>query len=52
MMKITKIENKHIKVKEPQRKLSRKNYAPKKTSHHQMKMKSMTVKHKELYSWK
>ena len=43
MMKITKIENKHIKEKEPQRKFSRKSYAPKKTSPHQMKIKSMTV---------
>jgi hypothetical protein len=35
---------KHIKVKELQRKFSRKKFAPKKTSHHQMKMKSVTVK--------
>jgi hypothetical protein len=48
---MTKKENKHIKAKEPQRKISRKAYAPKKTSHHQMKMKSMTVRQKELYSW-
>jgi hypothetical protein len=51
MMKVTQIENKHIKGKEPQRNFSRKTYAPKKTSHHQMKMKSVTVRHKELYSW-
>jgi hypothetical protein len=38
MMKVTQKENKHIKAKEPQRKFSRKDYAPKKTSHHQMKM--------------
>jgi hypothetical protein len=29
MMKINQIENKHIKAKEPQRKFSRKSYAPK-----------------------
>jgi hypothetical protein len=52
MMKINKIENKHIKAKEPQRKFSRKAYAPKKTSPHQMKMKSVAVIHKDLYSWK
>jgi hypothetical protein len=39
------------KGKEPQRKFSTKSYAPKKTSHHQMKMKSMIVRHKEFYSW-
>ena len=50
-MKITQIENKHIKAKEPQRKISRKAYAPKKTSPHQMKIKLMTVRHKEFYSW-
>jgi hypothetical protein len=50
MMKFTQKENKHIKVKEPQRKFSRKTYVPKKTSHHQIKMKSVTVKHKEFYS--
>ena len=50
-MKITQIENKHTKAKEPQRNLSRKAYAPNKTYPHQMKMKSVTVKHKELYSW-
>ena len=38
--------NKHIKAKEPQRNFSRKSYAPKKTSHHQMKMKSVTVRQK------
>jgi hypothetical protein len=36
-MKVTQISNKHIKEKEPQRKFSRKDYAPNKTSHHQMK---------------
>jgi hypothetical protein len=51
IMNITQIENKHIKEKEPQRKLSRKAYAPNKTSPHQMKMKSVTMKQKELYSW-
>jgi hypothetical protein len=50
MMNITQIENKHIKEKEPQRKISRKSYGPKKTSPHQMKMNLVTVKHKE-YSW-
>jgi hypothetical protein len=39
------------KVKEPQRKFSRKTYVPKKTSHHQMKMKSVTVRQKYFYSW-
>jgi hypothetical protein len=39
MMKVTQNANRHIKEKEPQRKFSRKSYAPKKTSHHQMKMK-------------
>jgi hypothetical protein len=34
IMKVTQIENKHIKEKEPQRKFSGKDYAPKKTSHH------------------
>jgi hypothetical protein len=34
MMKVTQIENKHINEKQPQRKLSRKDYAPKKTYHH------------------
>jgi hypothetical protein len=52
MMKVTQIENKHKKAKEPQRKFSRKYYAPKKTSHHQMKLKSVTVRQKEFYSWK
>ena len=44
--------NTHIKAKELQRKISRKDYASKKTSHHQMKMKSMTVRQQEFYSWK
>ena len=51
-MKITQIENKNIKSKEPQRKFSRKTYAPKKTFPHQMKMKSMIVRREEFYSWK
>jgi hypothetical protein len=51
-MKVTQKANKHIKVKELQRKFSRKTFAPKKTSHHQMKMKLVTVKHGEFYSWK
>jgi hypothetical protein len=42
----------HIKAKELQRKISRKSYASKKTSHHQMKMKSVTVRQEEFYSWK
>jgi hypothetical protein len=44
MMKVNQKENKHIKVKELQRKFSRKTFAPKKTSHHQMNMKSVTMK--------
>jgi hypothetical protein len=51
MMKVTQIENKHIKEKEPQRKFSRKSYAPKNTSHHHMKIKKVTVIQKDLYSW-
>jgi hypothetical protein len=51
MIKVTQKPNKHIKAKEPQRKFSRKAYALNKTSHHQMKMKSVTVRHKEFYSW-
>jgi hypothetical protein len=51
MIRVTQKANKHIKAKEPQRKFSRKTYAPKKTSHHQMKMKSVTVRQKEFYSW-
>jgi hypothetical protein len=39
----SKKKKKHIKAKEPQIKFSRKSYAPKKTSHHPMKMKSVTV---------
>jgi hypothetical protein len=46
MMKITQTTNKHIKEKEPQRKISRKSYTLKKTSPHEMKMKSMIVKNK------
>jgi hypothetical protein len=52
MMKVTQEEDKHIKVKELQRNFSRKTFAPKKTSHHQMKMKSVTMKQGEFYSWK
>jgi hypothetical protein len=40
-----------VKVKELQRKFPRKTFAPKKTSHHQMKMKSVIVKQGEFYSW-
>jgi hypothetical protein len=50
-MKVTQNENTHIKEKELQRKFSRKYYTPKKTSHHQMKMKSMTMRQEEFYSW-
>jgi hypothetical protein len=39
------------KGKGTQRKFTRKTYAPKKTSHHHMKMKSVRVRHKEFYSW-
>ena len=52
MMKVTQKADKHIKVKELQRKFSRKKNSPKKTSHHQMKMKSVTVKQGEFYSSK
>jgi hypothetical protein len=45
MMKVTQNS------KELQRKFSRKAYAPKKTSHHQMKMKSVIVRQEEFYSW-
>jgi hypothetical protein len=51
MMKVTQKANKQIKVKELQRKFSRKTFAPKNTSHHQMKMKSVTVKQGLFYSW-
>jgi hypothetical protein len=51
MIKITQIVNKHINEKEPKRILSTKYYAPKKAYPHQMKMKSVTVRKKELYSW-
>jgi hypothetical protein len=51
MMKVTEKENTHIKAKELQRKFSRKSYTPKKTSHHQMKMKSATMRQEEFYSW-
>jgi hypothetical protein len=44
MMKVTQKENTHVKAKELQRKFSRKSYTPKKTSHHQMKMKSVTMR--------
>jgi hypothetical protein len=47
----SKGKKKNIKEKEPQRKFSRKAYAPKNTSHHQMKMKLVTVRQKEFYSW-
>jgi hypothetical protein len=43
MVEITQIENKHIKAKKPKINLSRKAYAPKKTSPHQMNMKLVTV---------
>jgi hypothetical protein len=39
------------KVKITTKKVFKKNFAPKKTSHHQMKMKSVTVKQGEFYSW-
>jgi hypothetical protein len=44
-------EKTHIKEKELQRKFSRKTYTPKKTSHYQMKMKSVTMRQEEFYSW-
>jgi hypothetical protein len=50
-MKVTQKANRHIKTKELQRKFSRKAYTPNKTSHHQMKMKLVTVRHEEFYSW-
>jgi pyrimidine operon attenuation protein/uracil phosphoribosyltransferase len=43
MMKVTQNANTHIKAKELQIKFLRKDYSPKKTSHHQMRMKSVTV---------
>jgi hypothetical protein len=46
MMNVTKKEDKHIKEKWPQINFSRKTYAPTNTSHHHMKMKSMTVSRK------
>jgi hypothetical protein len=49
-MQITQLGNRHIKEKEPERRFSRKNYAPKKTSPHQMKMKLVTVRQKYFYS--
>jgi hypothetical protein len=52
MMKMIQIENKHIKEKEPKIKSSRKVYASKKKTPNEMKMKSLKVRHKELYSWK
>jgi hypothetical protein len=51
IMKVTQKANKHIKEKELQRKFSIKYYATKKTSYHQMKMKSMTMRQEEFYSW-
>jgi hypothetical protein len=45
MMKVNQKKNTHIKEKELQRKFSRKDYTPMKTSHHQMKMKSVTMRH-------
>jgi hypothetical protein len=44
-------ENTHIKEEEIQRNFSIKSYAPKKTSYHQIKMKSMIVRHEEFNSW-
>jgi hypothetical protein len=51
MMKVTQNIDKHIKVKELQIKFPRKTFAPKKTSYHEMKMTSVTVKQGEFYSW-
>jgi hypothetical protein len=51
MMKVTQNENTHIKEKQLQRNISRKYYASKKTSHHQMKMKAVIVRQEELCSW-
>jgi hypothetical protein len=39
------------KGKRTTKKVFKKTFAPKKTSHHQMKMKSVTVKQGEFYSW-
>jgi hypothetical protein len=44
MMKVTQKENTHIKAKELQIIFLRKTYTPKKTSHHQMRMKSVTMR--------
>jgi hypothetical protein len=51
MKKMIQIGNKHINPKEQKKESSRKVYAPKKTSPLQTKMKSVKVRHKELYSW-
>jgi hypothetical protein len=45
MMKVTKNKNTHIKAEELQRNFARIAYAPKKVSHHQMKMKAVTMRH-------
>jgi hypothetical protein len=50
-MKVSQKENTHIKEKKLQRKFSRKTYTPKKTSHHQMKMKLVTMRQGEFYLW-
>jgi hypothetical protein len=39
------------KGKRTTKKVFKKNFSPKKTSHHQMKMKSVIVKQGEFYSW-
>ena len=51
MKNIIQIENKYTKEKEPKIKYSRKSYAPKKTTPHQTKRKSVKVRQKEFYSW-
>jgi hypothetical protein len=51
MMNVTQNENTHIKAKKLQRKFSRKAYTPNNTSHHQMKIKSVTMRHEDFYSW-
>jgi hypothetical protein len=51
MMKVTQNENTHIKEKEIQIKFSRKAYAPKKITDHQMKMNLVIVRKEDFYSW-
>jgi hypothetical protein len=49
--KMIQIENKCINEIKPKRNSSRKSFAQKKITPHQMKMKIVEVRHKVLYSW-